>query len=122
MENIKNTIYNEINSFINYFISDDIVRLSKDYDISEEVLEEMNEIIYENVTSNKNKLSLFPVADIDKSSNSKDYLSLDIGDNEKFYIVECDIWVDGEPSDLILVSFYHLDDFYPKLEFRYFSI
>lgn len=121
MKNIRKEIYHEVKKFLDCFILEDKYYLKKIYDISEDFLEEMDEIIFNDVTENKNNLSLFPISEIDKRSNSRAYLSIDESNDKKYYIVECDVWVENKPSDLILIAFYHLDDFYPKFEFRYFS-
>lgn len=121
MENLKLELYQEVRDFLSFFILEDKHTLENRYDISEDFLEEMNEIICRDVTEDKNNLSLFPVSEIDKKSNSREYFSIDESNDGKYYIIECDVWVGNKPSDLILIAFYHLDNSYPKFEFIYFD-
>ena len=121
MKDLRLKLYQEVSDFLNFFILEDKHTLENRYGISEDFLEEMNEIICMDVTENKNNLSLFPVSEIDKRSNSREYLSIDESYDGKYYIIECDVWVENQPSDLILIAFYHLDNSYPEFEFRYFD-
>lgn len=117
-DNIKLKIYQEIERFLDAFKRNDSKFLNDVYDIPENLLEEINEFILEE-TENKHALGLFPVSDIDKRGKGRDMLSIQLADN--VYIVECDIWLNNQESDLVLLAEYHLDDHFPKLEFRNFD-
>ena len=121
MKDLRLKLYQEVSDFLNFFILEDKHTLENRYGISEDFLEEMNEIICRDVTENKNNLSLFPVSEIDKRSNSREYLSIDESYDGKYYIIECDVWVENKPSDLIVIAVYHLDNSYPEFEFRCFD-
>lgn len=118
MQDVKTMLYKEISDFLRCFIEENHGELESRYAIGQELLEEMNEIIAE--TCSKADLGLFPLAQVQGRSCGKDYLDVDISNDGRFYVVECDLWVKNQPSDLVLILFYHLGDFHPKFEFRYF--
>lgn len=120
MLDIKTKIYKEAAEFLNYFKEDNLRVLSDKYDISVEIFNEMNEIIFEDFTSNKAELNLPPLPDI-KDPN-KNLCFIQPVDEKKLYVVEFDIFLKDKPSDLTLIAEYHIDNYFPKFEFRYFRV
>ena len=118
MLDIKTKIYKEAAEFLNYFKEDNLRVLSDKYDISIELFNEMNEIILEGCTSNKSELNLPPLSDI--KDPDKNLCFIQPVNEKKLYIVEFDIFLKDGPSDLNLIAEYHIDDHFPKIEFRYF--
>ena len=120
MLDIKNEIYKEATEFLNYFKEDNLRVLNNKYDISIEIFNEMNEIILEDFTSNKAELNLPPLSDI--KDPDKNLCFIQLVDEKKLYVVEFDIFLKNEPSDITLIAEYHIDDYFPKFEFRYFRV
>ena len=120
MLDIKNEIDREATEFLNSFKEGNSKVLSNKYDISIELFNEMNEIIFEDYTSNKSELNLPPLSDI-KDPN-KNLCFIQPVDEKKLYVVEFDIFLKDKPSDLTLIAEYHIDDYFPKFEFRYFRV
>ena len=116
----KAEIYAEVGKFLDCFIAERQPELRETYNISDEMLEEIHESI--DWIEDKSELQLFPPACLEKARDSKYYLDVDIGNDGTFYIVECDIWRQGKPGDIILVARYHLNHYHPKFEFQYFSV
>jgi len=120
MFDIKNEIYKEAAEFLNYFKEGNLKVLSNKYDISIELFNEMNEIVLEDCTSNKSELNLPPLSDI--KDPDKNLCFIQPVDEKKLYTVEFDIFLKDKPSDLTLIAEYHIDDYFPKFEFRYFRV
>ena len=117
MLDIKNEIYKEAAEFLNYFKEDNLRVLSDKYDISVELF---NEIVLEDCTSNKSELNLPPLSDI--KDPDKNLCFIQPVDEKKLYVVEFDIFLKDKSSDLTLIAEYHIDDYFPKFEFRYFRV
>ena len=117
---IKKEIYGEISNFLSAFKCDNKQLLKQEYDVPDELFEEMNELILSDFTTDKQSLNLFPVSDVDVIDGGKELLSINFVERNNLYIVECDIQLNGEYCGLCLIADYYLTDHYPKLEFKYF--
>ena len=65
-------------------------------------------------------MNLPPLSDI--KDPDKNLCFIQPVDEKKLYIVEFDIFLKDKPSDLNLIAEYHVDDYFPKFEFRYFRV
>ena len=117
---IKKEIYGEISNFLSAFKCDNKQLLKQEYDVPDELFEEMNELILSDFTTDKQSLNLFPVSDVDVIDGGKELLSINFVERNNLYIVECNIQLNGEYCGLCLIADYYVADHYPKLEFKYF--